>query len=206
MEELSTPFELMRRGRGRISSDAATKSISESSEDIDPITRVSEVTTNDSFEDLRQCVEYSPTTNGLAVTQNGVPELLMKVDFKTSTFCVSWALNESEPCGIVTFGDMEIGSSIGTSWKFVPCDSNEMWCGRMGAKAIDIVNELNVGIGSTNAPDSCDSIGVHVSVEACSIAMALFTVGADSGDPGCRLPWVWAGSLGCSVPLAKVKE
>jgi hypothetical protein len=29
---------------------------------------------------------------------------------------------------------------------------------------------------------------VHVSVEACSIVMALSTVGAGSGDPGCTLP------------------
>jgi hypothetical protein len=114
MEELSTPLESIRRETGGIASDAAAKSISDSSEDIDPTTRVSEVTTDDSSEDLRQCAEYSPTTNGLAVTRNGVPELLMKVDFKTSTFCVSWALDESELCGIVTMGDMEIGSSIGT--------------------------------------------------------------------------------------------
>jgi hypothetical protein len=114
MEELSTPFEAMRRETGGIASDAAVKSISDCSEDMDPITRVSEVTTNDSSEDLRQCVEYSRTTNGLAVTRNGVPEIFMKVDFKTSTFYVSWALDESEPCGIVTMGDMDIGSSIGT--------------------------------------------------------------------------------------------
>jgi hypothetical protein len=73
---------------------------------------VFEITTDNSFEDLSQCVKYFPTTNGLTVTCNGVPKLLMKVDFKTSTFYVNSALTESEPCGVVTLGDMEIVSSI----------------------------------------------------------------------------------------------
>jgi hypothetical protein len=38
-------------------------------------------------------------------------------------------------------GDMEIVSSIRICWKFVPCDYSDMWCGRVGTKAIDIVNE-----------------------------------------------------------------
>jgi hypothetical protein len=79
MEELSTLIELMNIKIGGIASDVTVKSISNSSIDMDPTIKVSEVIIDDSFEDMKQCAKYFPTTNILAITYNGVPKLLMKV-------------------------------------------------------------------------------------------------------------------------------
>lgn len=79
IEELSTLIELMNIKIGGIASNVTVKSISNSLIDMDPTIKVSEVIIDDSFEDMKQCGKYFPTTNILVITYNGVPKLLMNV-------------------------------------------------------------------------------------------------------------------------------